>query len=417
MRIVLSGEGTRGDLQPLIELGARLGAAGHDALVCGPPDFVELGRRARRRVPAARHRGARLPRLARGRDQRGPALGMIVRRSATSASSSARACRISRRSRAAPIWSSRPGRRSRPRALRSRTASRIATSRTVLPSSLPGVRAALRSLATPARLANRVVWPLVMRPLVGARVARDQRGARARRHASPARRDGPLLRRATAARRRLGPRARARRRRVALVAGPCAAPAAQAIRCPRSWLRSSPRAGARLLRLRQHAGRRRRARPPRDPRRRRAARSSRGDRRGLGGARRRRAARGRDRHRPRPAPALFAHCAAIVHHGGAGTTANAARSGVPQLLVPHLMDQFYWAERCVELGLGAAGPGASGGFAAAGSSRRSAADPRQRGARRARPGARHAARAEARSIGPGRGAPGSFESTDHPRGV
>jgi vancomycin aglycone glucosyltransferase len=49
MRIVLSGEGTRGDLQPLIELGARLGTAGHDALVCGPPDFAALA--AARGVP------------------------------------------------------------------------------------------------------------------------------------------------------------------------------------------------------------------------------------------------------------------------------------------------------------------------------------------------------------------------------
>jgi UDP:flavonoid glycosyltransferase YjiC (YdhE family) len=52
-------------------------------------------------------------------------------------------------------------------------------------------------------------------------------------------------------------------------------------------------------------------------------------------------------------PELFARCAMIVHHGGAGTTANAARSGAPQLVVPHLMDQFYWGERVIRLGLGA----------------------------------------------------------------
>jgi vancomycin aglycone glucosyltransferase len=51
-------------------------------------------------------------------------------------------------------------------------------------------------------------------------------------------------------------------------------------------------------------------------------------------------------------PELFARCAAIVHHGGAGTTTNAARSGSPQLLVPHLLDQFYWAHRVSQLGLG-----------------------------------------------------------------
>ena len=48
---------------------------------------------------------------------------------------------------------------------------------------------------------------------------------------------------------------------------------------------------------------------------------------------------------------LFPRCAAVVHHGGAGTTANAARSGVPQVLVPHFLDQFYWCHRVWKLGL------------------------------------------------------------------
>jgi vancomycin aglycone glucosyltransferase len=52
-------------------------------------------------------------------------------------------------------------------------------------------------------------------------------------------------------------------------------------------------------------------------------------------------------------PELFARCAAVVHHGGAGTTTTAARSGAPQLIVPHLADQFYWARRIAQLGLGA----------------------------------------------------------------
>jgi vancomycin aglycone glucosyltransferase len=50
--------------------------------------------------------------------------------------------------------------------------------------------------------------------------------------------------------------------------------------------------------------------------------------------------------------ALFPRAAAVVHHGGAGTTTTAARAGVPQLLVPHLLDQFYWAGRVQRLGLG-----------------------------------------------------------------
>jgi UDP:flavonoid glycosyltransferase YjiC (YdhE family) len=49
---------------------------------------------------------------------------------------------------------------------------------------------------------------------------------------------------------------------------------------------------------------------------------------------------------------LFPRVAAVVHHGGAGTTTMAARSGVPQLVVPHGADQFYWGKRVRLLGLG-----------------------------------------------------------------
>ena len=40
-----------------------------------------------------------------------------------------------------------------------------------------------------------------------------------------------------------------------------------------------------------------------------------------------------------------------MHHGGAGTTATAARAGVPQLVVPHMTDQFFWRHRLTQLGL------------------------------------------------------------------
>jgi len=50
--------------------------------------------------------------------------------------------------------------------------------------------------------------------------------------------------------------------------------------------------------------------------------------------------------------ALFPRVAAVVHHGGAGTTTTAARAGAPQLVVPHLADQFYWGRRVEILGLG-----------------------------------------------------------------
>ncbi len=49
---------------------------------------------------------------------------------------------------------------------------------------------------------------------------------------------------------------------------------------------------------------------------------------------------------------LFPRLSAVVHHGGAGTTTTAARSGVPQLVIPHVMDQHYWGHRVHELGIG-----------------------------------------------------------------
>jgi vancomycin aglycone glucosyltransferase len=50
--------------------------------------------------------------------------------------------------------------------------------------------------------------------------------------------------------------------------------------------------------------------------------------------------------------ALFPRVAAVVHHGGAGTTATAARAGVPQVAVPLFGDQFYWASRVRALAIG-----------------------------------------------------------------
>ena len=51
---------------------------------------------------------------------------------------------------------------------------------------------------------------------------------------------------------------------------------------------------------------------------------------------------------------LFARSAAVVHHGGAGTTAAALRAGVPQVVVPHMVDQPYWGRRVRALGVGPA---------------------------------------------------------------
>ncbi len=52
--------------------------------------------------------------------------------------------------------------------------------------------------------------------------------------------------------------------------------------------------------------------------------------------------------------ALFPRLAAVVHHGGAGTTTLAALAGVPQFVLPQVYDQPYWAERVQRLGIGAA---------------------------------------------------------------
>jgi sterol 3beta-glucosyltransferase len=51
---------------------------------------------------------------------------------------------------------------------------------------------------------------------------------------------------------------------------------------------------------------------------------------------------------------LFPRMAAIVHHGGAGTTAVGLRSGVPSVIIPHIADQPFYGRRVHELGCGPA---------------------------------------------------------------
>lgn len=53
-----------------------------------------------------------------------------------------------------------------------------------------------------------------------------------------------------------------------------------------------------------------------------------------------------------PHSLIFPHVAAIVHHGGIGTTGQALRAGKPQLVVPHMGDQNDHAHRIVQLGVG-----------------------------------------------------------------
>lgn len=50
--------------------------------------------------------------------------------------------------------------------------------------------------------------------------------------------------------------------------------------------------------------------------------------------------------------AVFPHAAAVIHHGGAGTTGQALRAGRPQIVVPHFGDQFDNAARLSSAGIG-----------------------------------------------------------------
>ena len=49
---------------------------------------------------------------------------------------------------------------------------------------------------------------------------------------------------------------------------------------------------------------------------------------------------------------LFPRCAAAVHHGGAGTVAAVLRCGIPNIVTPVFIDQFYWARRVQALRVG-----------------------------------------------------------------
>jgi UDP:flavonoid glycosyltransferase YjiC (YdhE family) len=49
---------------------------------------------------------------------------------------------------------------------------------------------------------------------------------------------------------------------------------------------------------------------------------------------------------------LFPRMAAVVHHGGAGTTAEGLRAGVPAVIVPFVLDQPFWGARVRAMGLG-----------------------------------------------------------------
>jgi UDP:flavonoid glycosyltransferase YjiC (YdhE family) len=48
---------------------------------------------------------------------------------------------------------------------------------------------------------------------------------------------------------------------------------------------------------------------------------------------------------------FFDQVSMVIHHGGFGTTAATLRAGVPSIVVPHVIDQFYWGQRVNELGV------------------------------------------------------------------
>lgn len=52
-----------------------------------------------------------------------------------------------------------------------------------------------------------------------------------------------------------------------------------------------------------------------------------------------------------PHHAIFPHCQAVLHHGGAGTTQSATLSGRPSIIVPHISEQEHWARELRRLGI------------------------------------------------------------------
>ena len=352
MRIVLSGEGTRGDLQPLIELGARLGAVGHDALVCGPPDF------------AAQAEASGVAFHALGINFR----DFVVERAEIINSSAAGMIRESIKHLREQL-----GKRVADLVALTRDADLIVAGGAEMAASSAAERngIAYRYVAycpalfpssehAPAfvpwqRLpgwGNRLAWPLVMTPITAA-VRRVLAPARRSVGLPPARdvlrlffgerpllaaesvlarppADGSMHLEQVPALHPLAGDALPAKLASFLEAGPApvyfgfgSMPDANAAATTRTILDAVGTLGCR------------------------AVIGSGWAKLGDGALPEGVMAIGAVSH-----PELFARCAAIVHHGGAGTTTNAARSGVPQVLVPHIADQFYWARRVNLLGLG-----------------------------------------------------------------
>jgi sterol 3beta-glucosyltransferase len=51
---------------------------------------------------------------------------------------------------------------------------------------------------------------------------------------------------------------------------------------------------------------------------------------------------------------LFPRCKSVLHHGGAGTTAAGLSAGIPNIVIPHGIDQPFWGRRIAAIGAGPA---------------------------------------------------------------
>jgi UDP:flavonoid glycosyltransferase YjiC (YdhE family) len=352
MRIALAADGTRGDIHPMLALAVRLARRGHEAFVCGPPDFAgdaracgvefrAVGTRVRAYLEeraemlhggalAALGAGRRYLEEHAGRQMRELAAAIervdwILAAGSSFAASSVAELRGARYRMVAYC----------PSLLRSRHQTPFAVPREGLPS-----------------WANRAAWRLVEAFVKGAlRGALDR--ARASLGLAPARDPYRLLlgeRPALAAEPILAPLPGELEREVVRIG--CLHPFEPRPLAPKleeflaageppvyvgfgSMTDPDPAATTRLvLEAVEHAGLR-------------AILSQ-----GWAGLGRGGLPEGVTAVGPVCHASLFARVAAVVHHGGAGTTTTAARAGAPQIVVPHVLDQFHWAQRVVRLGLG-----------------------------------------------------------------
>lgn len=49
---------------------------------------------------------------------------------------------------------------------------------------------------------------------------------------------------------------------------------------------------------------------------------------------------------------LFKYASMVIHHGGAGTTASVLHAGIPNIVIPHIGDQWFFASEVKRLGVG-----------------------------------------------------------------